>query len=55
MDGALADVVEKWQASDAVQISMLTNHEFPEGDKKGKAKKEEEEEMGEFVFVFPLL
>jgi hypothetical protein len=55
MDGALADVVEKWQASDAVQISMLTNHQFPEDDKKGKAKKKEEEEMGEFVLVFPLL
>jgi hypothetical protein len=55
MDGALADVVEKWKASDAVKISMLTIHEFPEDDKKGKAKKKEEEEMGEFVFVFPLL
>jgi hypothetical protein len=38
-----------------VQISMLTNHQFPEDDKKGKAKKKEEEEMGEFVLVFPLL
>jgi len=29
MDGALADVVEKWKASDSVEISMLTNHEVP--------------------------
>ena len=55
MDGALADVVEKWKASDSVEISMLTNHEFPEDDKKGKARKKGKEEMGEFVFVFPLL
>jgi hypothetical protein len=34
---------------------MLTNHEFPEDDKKGKARKKGKEEMGEFVFVFPLL
>jgi hypothetical protein len=56
MDGALADVVQKWKASDVVRIYMVTNHEFPSmDDKKGKAKKKEGEEIGEFVFVFPLL